>query len=339
MLQKHVKDSEATAMFLNIMRRHVFAFIDPKMKPLDRIDDVWYSLFMVRLWREYILSHPTYSFKDNFLTANSYSCLELGAHFLVNVILHLKRTNQPHLFVPGNFDSQPCESFFRQLRSFTSTYSTVVSCSTKEIVCRLNKIQLQSEISCKLGLLFVFPRAEKFQTANDVPNLPTEEEVITKIEECRKRAIFDASKLGLVKNSVSTKLGRCKILPKPLSSKPKQLKEITIDNKKDTANMNFRTVELKNFAHRFEKKDVIDPISSYVEISDSTKRFIVKKTSLCWLLRSNYVKLSSDRLIRVQGGPSKKCKGKRTKIGFKHFQEKKTLRKKNNFCKHIKFKQ
>lgn len=56
---------------------------------------------------------------------------------------------------------------------------------------------------------------------------------------------------------------------------------------------------MKNFADKLEVA-AVTPESSYVEVSGCEKRMVVKKTSLCWLLRSDHVKLSSDRLKRVQ---------------------------------------
>lgn len=67
---------------------------------------------------------------------------------------------------------------------------------------------------------------------------------------------------------------------KPASLRPSYLKNIC----------------LKNFATKFVNEPV-DDRSTYVEIpSSNARRMIVKKTSLCWLLRDDQTKLSSDRL-------------------------------------------
>lgn len=79
------------------------------------------------------------------------------------------------------------------------------------------------------------------------------------------------------------------------------------ENSKRNALMNrmnnicFKYVQLKNFADEFNDVD-IDEKSGFVEVfSSPDKRIVVKKTSLCWLLRSDSAKLSSDRLERVKG--------------------------------------
>lgn len=55
---------------------------------------------------------------------------------------------------------------------------------------------------------------------------------------------------------------------------------------------------LKNFAYKFENKG-IEETSLYLEVLGGKKRIVVKKTSVCWLFRKEYHKLSSDRKLRV----------------------------------------
>lgn len=61
-----------------------------------------------------------------------------------------------------------------------------------------------------------------------------------------------------------------------------------------------KMLALKNFVNKF-MNDVVPENSTFVEIEcQQMKRLIIKKTSFCWLLRTDYAKLSSDRLMRVQ---------------------------------------
>lgn len=58
-------------------------------------------------------------------------------------------------------------------------------------------------------------------------------------------------------------------------------------------------MKLKNYA---ENLDEIPETSLFVEIyNDGERRVVVKKSSLCWLLREDGGKLSSDRIERVKG--------------------------------------
>lgn len=312
LLEKHVGNSEATVMFLDIVYNSIMAFIEPEMMPLERIDKAWYSLFMVRFWREYISAHPVYRLKDNFMSSYCYACLELNAHSLVSILLHLRQTNQPHLFAPQIYDSQPCESFYRQIRSFTSVYSTVANCSTKEIISRIGKIQLQSDISHRRSSQFNFARFHKIQMPNVIPDLPSENEIVNQIEQCRQRAISDARKFNLI--TENSRLGECTIKEHTFDlSKSNKRDEITWENPMFKS----RVILLKNYAYKFRKDEDVDIFSSYVEIPLTSKRLVVKKTSFCWLLRSCRERISSDRLQRVKAS-TQKVKSRRRKT-YKSF--------------------
>lgn len=74
----------------------------------------------------------------------------------------------------------------------------------------------------------------------------------------------------------------------------------------------FSGVHLKNYFYTFEDTEV-DETSQFVEIYRAFgNRRIVKKTSICWLLRKESKKLSSDRLLRVQAPQPNINKSSRT---------------------------
>lgn len=105
--------------------------------------------------------------------------------------------------------SQTCEEFFRKIRSFTSTYSAITSCSVKEIIGRVDKIQLQNDIT--LNEKFVYPRIINI-SVQIFPELPAKEEIIDVIEGCKKNALNYAIKVGLIsKNKARTYESECKI--------------------------------------------------------------------------------------------------------------------------------
>lgn len=108
---------------------------------------------------------------------NCYSCIEINAHNLIMVILHLNEIDRPHLFKTYLYESQPCENFFRQIRSYTTVYSTVVNCSVKEILGRIKQIQLQNDIASRSD--FNFPRIKQNRMIQkNVFELPTTQEQI-----------------------------------------------------------------------------------------------------------------------------------------------------------------
>lgn len=118
--------------------------MDLNLTPLQRVRKIWYSLFLIRIWRQSIIDNKKYTLKANFMSTNCYACIELNAHELVKCLLHLKEIDKPEYFCTFLFESQSCENTFRQFRSFTTTYSTVINCSLKESISRVSKIHLQN---------------------------------------------------------------------------------------------------------------------------------------------------------------------------------------------------
>lgn len=314
LLKKHIKQSEGTVMFLQIIQHTLDSFLDPNLDPLDRMRKIWYSTFIVRIWRQYILAKKNATLKDNFLSSNCVSCIEINAHNLVKIILYLRENDACHLFQPQLFTSQPCESGFRQMRSMTTTESTVVNCTVKEMLERLNKIQLQNEIKQSLSGSLKFPRIADNIAMSGPEELPSKEQIIAAIEESKGLAINHAKELGLIGKKLPTL--KCPIVPSDGSHL------LGNGRKKHSPNVSFvmpklKNIQLKNYESRLEGQ-CVDEKSSYVEACRSKgRRIIVRKTSLCWLLREEGFKLSSDRLQRVKApveqnrmSKTKKCKNK-----------------------------
>lgn len=318
LLRKHLPRSEGTATFLEIMRSVVDTFYDARLKPLERIQKIWYTTFILRIWRNYIESQENLSMKNNFLTTHSYVCVELNAHSLVHLIIYLKKNNMDDWFLPFIFDSQACESFFRQVRSLTTVYCRVANCSIKEIIGRINKIQLLNDITNKSE--FVFPRVQNKKNFSDksIYTLPSEEEIIDTIEKSKQSAIEYAHQIGLLDEDDTHPDLVCKLSPLVLAEKektiPVNMRTPTFCEKKFLHTLSqLRALTLKNYASNFI--DEIPEISPYVEVyNDGEKRVVVKKSSLCWLLREDPGKLSSDRIERVKGIMSHKTNKKKKQV-------------------------
>lgn len=136
-------------------------------------------------------------------------------------------------------------------------------------------------------------------------DLPSECEIQNVIEKSKDDALNDAKALGLIDNKKINKIDlSCPIKP---SAKMRRQKKIKINKVNSLQRrfmlpngIQFEHINLKNFAEKFNDND-IDENSGFVEVFINIhKRIIVKKTSLCWLLRNDYAKLSSDRLERVK---------------------------------------
>lgn len=211
LLRDHIKESESTIQFLQMMRDIIDSLMDYSLTPLQRIRKIWYSVFLIRIWRKFILASKDYTLKDNFLSSNCYACIELNAHNLILCILHLKKINKPELFKPFLYESQACESLFRQLRSMSTVFSTVTNCTMKEAAARISKIQFQNDIMQRTSHLFEYPRFNKPSfSQNHI--LPSREEIFKEIEFCQKLAIATARKFDLItKKGKKCKNYECKI--------------------------------------------------------------------------------------------------------------------------------
>lgn len=322
LLRDKIKNSDGTIQFLQIMRDMIDAFMNKCLTPQQRIRKSWHSLFLIRIWREFIISKSGCTLKNNFLTSNCYSCIEMSVQSLILCLLQLKKINKPELFLPHLFDSQICESTFRQFRSMTTAFSTVTNCTVKEALSRIGKIQLQNEITHTTSSYFYYPRVQTEKSDHNIYSLPTPEEIYNEIILSKMTAISTARKLGLIsRNNPCEKIFKCGIKPYNTSAtnKIKRKKSCAIAKKASLEMPDLKNIRLNDFSGKL-KRTVIDERSPYAEIQSARgKRIVVKKTSLCWLLRKESKKVSSDRLVRVRQTVKKSSSCRKTtyKLGAK----------------------
>lgn len=298
LLSKHIVGSQATVKFLEIIKNIIDAHLDTTLRPLERVYKIWNSVFFLRLWREFLNKNKKLSLKEHFLTLNSYNCVELNAHSMLLCIVQLKNQNMPHLFLPNLMDSQPCESLFRQVRSFTTTYSTVANCTVKEILQRISKIQLQSDTVSRIGTNFEFPRPSRNKNINKqkmiIYDLPTIGELLNEIEKSKRDAINDARMIGLISQKKINNFDiKCQLRPhiNKRITKKRIFSNNTLKNCLQRT-IHFDKISLKNYAEKFVGKR-IDKDSSFVEVFKGTKtkkRIVVMKTSFVWLLCKDVVR-------------------------------------------------
>lgn len=103
--------------------------------------------------------------------------------------------------------------------------------------------------------------------------------------------------------------------------KTKKISSVKIEGNVSISSMLLKceAIVLKNHAEKFVGEEVSDK-SPYVEVYRSNeRRIVIKKTSICWLLRKDCSKLSSDCLIRVRSETQQRSKKK-----FTHRKTKRT---------------
>lgn len=322
-LLEHVPDSEGTATFLKALNYSIYSFIDVAMTPSERVYKMWYAVFFFRGWRSWLLKSEKYTLKESFISANCYTCIELNGHTLVKQILKA-RYDKTYEFMPCKQGSQPCEGMFRQVRSMSSTFSTVVNCSMIDILHRIRKIQLQSDIVHNYEGKIKFPRVErKDKKQKDATSqlLPNEEEIITLIERAKSDLVMDMSSLNIDTRKLDF---TCQVQPTNFR-REFQYEDIDAEdsdddfdendlNTTDTANdIDAYTDEIDTDLHAISgltgelmmrdysnSRTKLDENGPFAIVVDSTgKESVVRKSSICWLLSTDKYKLSSDRLQRV----------------------------------------
>lgn len=133
--------------YLKLMNFVTSSFLDTKLNPRERVYQIWYTNFALRLWSSWLTCDTTYSLRNSFVTLNIRDCVEINAHSLVLTILKLRSLKIPHLFLPGKMTSQSYKSFFLTMRSSLSTISTQTHFTMKTFA--LNRAK-NSDLSIRL---------------------------------------------------------------------------------------------------------------------------------------------------------------------------------------------
>lgn len=312
----HVEGSEGTALYLKILSNILRSFLDSRLTPKERLRYIWFSNFLLRIWKTFISQSKKKYTTDNFISQNCHYCVEINAHSLVYLMLYLREQNLDYLFHPEFFGSQQCESFFRQIRSLSSTYSTVTNCTLLGIIRRISKIELQNQISHIKLKHFKFPRIglesssyylrvdrNGLSHGDRSKRLPNKNEIINEIELAKIEAIEYADSLGMrlkapFDYSCSFPVPKFENDQRPghvdLNVKPTEVPNRTNDSQL-LYNRNF-----KQYAEKKIDTNRITETSPFVKVKDKSGESVyVKKCTLCWLFEKSTKKLSSDRLRRV----------------------------------------
>lgn len=234
--------------------------------------------------------------------------------------------------------SQPCEEFFRKIRSFTSTYSTQVNFSVLEIIQRIKKTQLQGDIILRNKENIKFPRLHRNLNAVPTNKLLENKEIFDEIEKARNDAIstFNAAHIN-IEMTTTKESSKSKPMNDEGYIQESQLNACAVNITNDDDLIDHEEDDFNGGEEEDEQHDdvVVDDdlledaniISSLTgelmlkdygddstgdnnlpskkniltKIEDSTgKKKNIRKSTLLWVLVSNPDRLSSDHLQRVQ---------------------------------------
>lgn len=254
--------------------------------------------FFLRIWRQFIIAHKTHRLSDNFISSNTYTCIEVNARTLVLLTKQFRDRNMTSEFLPVLFDSQTCEKSFRLFRSMGTMEFTRINFTFYDLTFMIGRLEVMNEIAytkCTQDEL-VFPSIR--QTKSTTYELPSDIQINAAIDKAKIEAIQDAEKFGMVCSE-------------------------NIDQYNISSRINFTTVpeeDIDDFGECFDSNEyestILDPItenndaspdqahdcaSAFVQITDeSGVQRKVRKSTFIWMLTEPSQFLSKDRLSRFR---------------------------------------
>jgi hypothetical protein len=119
---QNIDDSEATQIYLQLLRSIVLAYVEHNTSITDRIYYSWLAVFLCRIWQTWLHTVDgkdilgSYSSKkpnDMFITTPAHFSIELNVHSLLGICLLVKQRQLPEsaLFI-SKYHSQSCEGTF-----------------------------------------------------------------------------------------------------------------------------------------------------------------------------------------------------------------------------------
>jgi hypothetical protein len=191
-LLHQIKNTEATILYLELIKSVLKAYVDEETSVFDRIVNAVFAVYFIRIWRQYLNDNKISV--NHFLTLNVWEGLELNLILLIKLALDNKAENIYFM------NSQLNESFFRLLRSFTGMENLVVNCSMKGFISRLHRIQLEDFLMTELSKegKITFPKLVSREKHKKTPkaNL-NENEIKEAVDDGIKLAIQKASQVGM----------------------------------------------------------------------------------------------------------------------------------------------
>ena len=201
-------DAQATYLYLKLLKYIVIAYIDKSTSIHDRLHYSWVVVFVCRFWSTWIkyksftdkaTKTPDQKKEKYFITMPAYWSVEINAHNLLYLTLLVQQQKLPmHALNIFLFNSQACESIFRNARSLSGCYSTRVNFTIDDFLRRAEKITLLEQIKCTeqsshQGNHLIFPVHHKHkrddllspQTVIKIDDLNVEEIIVKAYQEAK----------------------------------------------------------------------------------------------------------------------------------------------------------
>jgi len=171
-----IDGSLATQIYLRLLRSIALAYIDHNTSLIDRIYHSWLAVFICRIRQTWLHlvhkediseSHSQMSKENLFITVPAHFSIEMNAHSLVAICLLVHQQDLPISALRfSNYHSQSCEATFRNSRSMSGVFSTVVNFTTEQFLERAGKLSVLADIqnqseSGQLSCSLQFPKHHK----------------------------------------------------------------------------------------------------------------------------------------------------------------------------------
>lgn len=102
---KKYPGTNGTIVFISLMDAVHKSYENDTLTPFERIEEIWFATFFIRVWHNWIKGHNKLRLDENFITDNTELGVEINAHSLINYLLFCRELNQPN-FVPTLLNSQ-----------------------------------------------------------------------------------------------------------------------------------------------------------------------------------------------------------------------------------------
>lgn len=314
---KRIEGSEATSLYLKALSYIIDAYIDKQHSVDQRIYKMAFAVFFFRIWKAWIKQQKQLKISQNFISSNAYVCIELNFHSLIVGYWRFRENSEMNPFTPWLWSSQPCKKFFRLCRSMTSTYHTRINFDSSEFMEHTKKAQFLQSSMASLEESHIFPRENnrKLGYGNLIERIEilNNQEISSVVLKAKDDLLQEFKRIGISE----IRDGWWKLI---------NIKEAEIDEREDgneAGNISCDNLcETENYSNDFhvhpefassikslnlpdyQKMDLDDEFlknSKFCKLNYNQKEYVVRKSTLVWLISPEAKKLSSDRSQRFVG--------------------------------------
>lgn len=328
----------ATKLYLKLIHHIIRAYIDADTEAEKRVEHALIVMFFCRMWKDDLQMEidekkkcrnkrqsdfkPT--IKDNFITSNVHTSIEINAHNLVLFLVYCRDSGHPEYFLVYLFNSQQNEHFFRFLRSCTSIKITQIVANLATCLQKSKRMRVLEDIFTNIDPT-EFNMTSRINTKLDKVNVPSKLPTDQEINEIAKNAWKIAQEMflevGVEWNGPPPKINISKLSSSKTSKKSNGNNCEEDDDEQDEDNIENREHDFITAEDFIEESDEMLEISEDLEMLENYEQL----KSICQDIDNNScqgVKVLDDEKLVPKGHfgfstpDGNKCISKRTTLFF-----------------------